>query len=260
MDQFYLILISGIFIGAIAGYLGSLMIIKRMGLVGDAFAHLAFPGVAIGLFYNFNIFWGALITVIIGAFLIWFLETKIKAPTEALTGLTFTASVAISLLFLPFSHEEIEEAFTGDVTKITFPDTVLAVVLSIFIFLIIRKIYSILILAEVSEDLAKIEGFNIKKYNLIYLACVALIVALEVKIVGGLLPVALIIIPALTARNLGKNLFQYSFGALTIGVVAIILGILLYKFSGYPAGLLIILTNTLIFLFSLIIKIAFKNY
>lgn len=254
MNQFILSLISAVFIGGTAAYLGSLMVTKKMGLVGDAFAHLAFPGVALGLFYHFNIFWGALITVILGAILIWLLEIKTKAPMEALTGLVFAVNVAAALLILPFSHKEIEEAFTGDITKIIFSDTILAIILSVVIFLVIKKIYQKIILSEISEDLAKVEGINVGKYNFIYLSCVALTVALAVKIVGGLLPVALIVIPALTARNFSKNLFQYSFSALILGAASSIFGIFLFKFTQFPAGLLIILIGAFFFLVSLIFK------
>jgi len=255
MNQFTLSLISAIFIGGTAGYLGSLMITKRMGLVGGPLGHLALPGVALALLYNFNVFYGALITIVIGGFLIWLLEIKTKAPIESLTGLVFTTGVALGFLILPFSEEkELEEALIGDITKISLSDTILTIILCTLIFLIIKITYSKLILSEISEDLAKTEGINIKKYNFIYLICTALIIALTVKIVGGLLPVALIVIPALTARIFSKNLLQYSLCTVFFGIISVILGLLLSKFYILPAGLLIILASTSIFLISLIFK------
>ncbi len=251
MNQFILGLISAVFIGGAAGYLGSLMITKRMGLVGDAFAHLAFPGVALALLFNFNVFWGALLSAILGGILVWLLELKTKASMESLTGLVFASGLSLGFLILPFSEEhELEEALVGDITKITLPDMILVIILCTLIFFLIRKIYSKLVLVEISEDLAKTEGIEVKKYNFIYLACIAIIVALTVKIVGGLLPVALIIIPSLTAKNLSKTSFQYSFGSLIFGAISAILGILLATVYNPPAGLLIILIGTLIFLLS----------
>lgn len=252
MNQFILSLISAIFIGGIAGYLGSLMVTKRMGLVGGPLGHLALPGVALALVYHFNVFYGALLTIIIGGILIWLLEIKTKAPMEALTGLVFASGVALGFLILPFSSEhQLEEALVGDITKIGLSDTLLAIILSGLIFLIIRGIYSKLVLAEISEDLARTEGINVKKYNFLYLASIGLIVALTVKLVGGLLPVALIVIPALTARNLSKSSSGYSFGALSFGVISAILGIFLSKLYSLPAGLLIILVSSLIFVISI---------
>jgi ABC-type Mn2+/Zn2+ transport system permease subunit len=255
MWQFFLSLISAIFIGGVAGYLGSLMIVKRMGLVGGPLGHLALPGVALALVYHFNVFYGALLTIILGGVFIWLLEMKTKSPMEALTGLVFAFGVALGFLILPFSDEhQLEEALIGDITKISFADAMLAIILSILIFLIIRRIYSKLVLSEVSEDLVKTEGVKVKKYNFIYLACIAIIVALTVKLVGGLLPVALMVTPALTARNLAKSSFQYSFGAFIFGVISAILGILLAKFYGLPAGLLIILVGAFIFVVSMFFK------
>lgn len=255
MNQFILSLISAVFIGGVAGYLGSLMITKRMGLVGGPLGHLALPGVALALVYHFNVFYGALLTIIVGGVLIWLLEIKTKAPLEALTGLVFAAGVALGFLILPFSEEhQLEEALVGDITKISFSDTLLAIILSTLIFLIIKNIYSKLVLAEISEDLAKTKGINVKKYNLLYLACVGLIVALTVKLVGGLLPVALIIIPALTARNLFKSSLGYSFGSLIFGIISAVLGIFLAQVYILPAGLLIILAGTLVFIVSMFFK------
>jgi len=251
-NQFILSLITAIFIGGIAGYLGSLMMTKRMALVGGPLGHLALPGAALALLYNFNIFWGALGTIVIGAVIIWFLEIKTKLPIEALTGLVFAGGVALSFLILPLSQAE--EALIGDISKIGVTDTILAVILGIIIFLIVKKIYSKMILAEVSEDLAKVEGINVKKYNLIYLISITLIVALEVKIVGGLLTVAMLVIPASASRNFSKTLSQYSLGSLIIGIISAVLGILFFKIFNLPAGPLVILTASLIFLISLIFK------
>jgi len=252
MSQFILSLITAIFIGGVAGYLGSLMITKRMALVGGPLGHLALPGAALGLLYGFNIFWGALGTIIIGAVIIWLLEIRTKLPMEALTGLVFAAGVALSFLILPVAQAE--EALIGDISKIGLIDTILAVILGTIVFLTIKKIYSKMILSGISEDLAKTERVNVRKYNLIYLASIALIVALEVKIVGGLLTVAMLVIPASAASNFSKNLSQYSLGALIIGIISAILGIWLFKLTGFSAGPLIILSSSFIFLISLIFK------
>ena len=40
--------------GIAAGYLGSLMVLEKMALVGDALSHVALPGLAIGILLNFE--------------------------------------------------------------------------------------------------------------------------------------------------------------------------------------------------------------
>ncbi|MCD6500948.1 metal ABC transporter permease [bacterium] len=250
--QFLYSLIVAVFIGGVAGYLGSLMITKRMALVGDALGHVALPGVALALIYGFNPSWGALLVLAVGIFLIWLFEIRTKLPMEALTGIVFTASVAIAFLFLPES--KVSTALIGDISQINFWDTLVSIVLCIITFLVLKKIFSKMILANLNENLAQVEGINTKKYNFIYLVCIAVIVALGIKVTGSLLMGALVITPAAAARNISRNLSQYSYGALIIGIISCILGVLLFKIIGLPAGPLVILTASIIFLISLFFK------
>ncbi|OQX51227.1 ABC transporter [candidate division CPR3 bacterium 4484_211] len=249
MNQFLLSLISGIFIGGAAGYLGSLMLSKRMALAAGPLGHLTLPGIALALIYGFDVSLGAFPCVILGIVLIWFLQIKTPLPMEALTAIVFSAGVAAAFLFLPIA--EAEEALVGDISKVSLGDAFLAVFLCLTVFFLVKRIYPQLILVNISEDLARSEGVDVKKYNLLFLFCVAVIVALGVKIVGGLLTAALVAIPAATSRNLSRNLFRYKYGSVFFGGVGCSTGIFLSRFLHLPAGPLIILSLTLFFLLSL---------
>jgi ABC-type Mn2+/Zn2+ transport system permease subunit len=251
-NQFILSLITGIFIGGISGFLGTLMLQKRMALVAGPLGHLALPGIALALLYGFNVSLGAFPFIILGIILIWLFELRTKLPMEVLTAVVFASGVAISFLFLPI--KQAEAALIGDISRVSFWEAVISVIFSIFLFFIVRKIFPKMTLINISEDLAKVEGIDVKKYNFLYLGCIAIIVALGVKLVGGLLTAALVAIPAATARNLSKNIKEYSFLALFLGIFSAVLGILFFKFFQFPAGPMIILTSAFFFLLSLIFK------
>ncbi len=248
--QFILSLLVGIFIGGVAGYLGSLMVSKRMALAGGALGHLTLPGIALALIYGFDVSLGALPLVVLGIILIWLFEIRTKLPMESLTAVVFASGVAVAFLVLP--SEKTVTALIGDISQVELYGALVSIILATIVFFIIRKIFSKMVLSGISEDLAKVQGINVKKYNFIFLASIAIVVALGVKVVGGLLTAALVAIPACTARNLSRNLFQYSYGALIIGVMSCIFGILLSRLTEFPAGPLIILTATFFFLISLI--------
>jgi len=231
-SQFFLSLISGIFIGGVAGYLGSLMLTKRMALVGDALGHVALPGMGLALLFGFNVSIGAFLFLLLGIFLIWLFEIKTSLPMEALVGIVFVASLAIGFLIVP--EPELLEALLGDISKVSFEMAITSVIFSLLIFFVIKRIYPKMILTNISEDLAKSEGIKVKKENFIYLLSIAAMVALGVKIVGSLLVGALVIIPAATARNLSKNLKGYSLGSLVLGILSCLFGSLLFKITGLP--------------------------
>jgi zinc transport system permease protein len=249
MSSLLLSLVSGMFIGGAAGYLGSLMLSRRMALVAGPLGHLTLPGIALALLWDFDISLGAFPFVILGVVVIWLLEMRTKLPMEALTALVFASGVAIAFLFLPI--EQAEAALVGDISKAGVGDTVFSVAACLAIMLAVKRTYPKLVLGNISEDLAASEGIDVKRYDLLYLFLIAVIVALGVKMVGGLLTAALVAIPPSAARNIGKSLRQYTLGAMAIGVGSAVLGIVLSRVTGFPAGPLIILVSTVIFLLTL---------
>jgi zinc transport system permease protein len=250
--DFIFALIIGLFLGGSAGYLGTLMLSQRMALVAGPLGHLTLPGIALALIFQFDVSLGAFPFVILGIFFIWLFEMNTKLPMEALTAIVFSTGVAITFLFLP--EEKTVPALIGDISQIGLAAALSSVVLSLLVFFITQKIYSSMILAGISEDLAKAQRINMKKYHLVYLLCIALIVALVVRIVGGLMTAALVAIPACTARNVSRNLSQYSYGGIFFGSLSCVAGMAAFRFTGLPIGPLIVLASTFFFLISLFFK------
>jgi ABC-type Mn2+/Zn2+ transport system permease subunit len=190
--------------------------------------------------------------VILGIFFIWLFEMNTKLPMEALTAIVFATGVAITFLFLP--EEKTVPALIGDISQTHLYATLLSVGLSLLVLLLTKKIYFSMILAGISEDLARTQRINIKKYNFLYLLCIALTVSLGVRIVGGLMTAALVAIPACAARNVSTNLIQYSYSGFFFGSLSCILGMVVFQFTNLPIGPLIVITSTCFFLISLFFK------
>lgn len=244
-NQLVLSLISGVFIAGSAAYLGTLMLSKKMAVVAGPLGHLALPGAALALVYGFSISLGAFPFVVVGILLIWLLEIRTKLQMEALTAIVFATGVAAAFLFLPI--DKAEAALIGDISRVGIHATVASVILGTMVFVAVKRCYPEIMLISIHEDLAKTEGINVKLYNLIYLSAIAIIVALGVDLVGGLMTAALVAIPAAAARNVSKTLAQYALASGAFGILSAIIGILSSAFSGFPAGPLVILTSAAIF-------------
>jgi len=111
-----------------------------------------------------------------------------------------------------------------------------------------------LVLAGISSDLACMEGYNVSRLTLVYLVCIALVVAMGVRIVGGLMTAALVSIPACTSNNISKNLSRYCYASTLFGILSCIIGMSISLIVEIPAGPLIIITSSLFFLISLVFK------
>jgi ABC-type Mn2+/Zn2+ transport system permease subunit len=251
-QKIFLAILMTASIGAAAGYLGTLMLSKRMSLVGGPLGHLTLPGITLALLWGIDVSIGAFAMLVLAISLIWVFEKRTKLPLETLTAVIFSSSVAIAFLFLP--QDEIEIALIGDISQLNFLTTLVSVILSALAFIVVHKIYKKMVFIAISEDLAKSEKVNVDKYNLIYLFIVALVIGLGIRIVGSLLTAAIVSIPAATSRNLAKNMKQYAYGGAIAGGLAGFLGIIIYQLFSVPAGPSVIITSASFFLLSAVFK------
>ena len=84
----------------------------------------------------------------------------------------------------------------GDVSKITLTDTIITVLVSVFVIFVTRRIYDKLVVSMISKELAVASRIKVERINLIYLLLVATIVAVGIKEVGTPLVGAVVIVPA----------------------------------------------------------------
>lgn len=253
MDNSLLLqLITGSVIGLGAGYVGSFMVLRRMSLVGDALSHVALPGIAIALLFNFNPFFGAFAALFIAIAGIWFLERKTELPSETLVGIFFTLSLALGLLLTP--EPELLEAIFGNIDQITTADIAITFIAVTGIILIMRKISGNLMLGIISKELAQALKIPVNKLNFIFLFLVAVVVALGLKVVGTLLMGSLVIIPAAAAKNASVNLSQYTRLSVLFGALSAAGGLLAAGYLGITPGPTIVLAAGAIFLGTLVFK------
>ena len=251
-------LFLSIFVGVSAGYLGSLMVLEKMALVGDALSHVALPGLAIGVAFHFNPFIGAFVFLFISAALIWHLQRVTKISFEALVGAMFTLALAIGIILFP-DLDALEAALFGDISQVTMVDALVASLVCVLAIVLTRTIYNRLMLAMISEDLAISKGINVARTNLLYLFLVSVVVAIGIQIVGTLLVGFLVIVPAIAAKNLSSDMHRYSLLSAVFGVVAAFSGVLLWGASSFPfPGPMVVFVGIIIFVITVVINWRMK--
>ncbi len=257
LETLILSLLIGIFVGLSAGYLGSLMVLENMALVGDALSHVALPGLAIGIIFNFEPLIGAFAFLFVSAVIIWHLQRVTKISFEALVGAMFTLALALGIVLIN-DLEALEEALLGDITQVTLAHAIAAIAISIAAILFTKIIYRKLVLAMISEDLAVSKGINVSRTNLLYLFLVSLVVAMGIQIVGTLLVGFLVIVPAIAAKNLSANTRRYSLCSALFGLIAAVSGVLLASYLGMQPGPIVVFSGVTIFAISVVINWRLK--
>ncbi len=218
-----------IFVGIAAGYLGSLMVLEKMALVGDALSHVALPGLAIGITLHFEPLLGAFAFLFISAVVIWQIQRVTKISFEALVGAMFTLALAIGILLYGNNLDALEAAFFGDISQVTLISAGVAIAVCIGAVLATKLIYNRLVLTMISEDLAIAKGIKVAQINLLYLFLVSVVVAISIQIVGTLLVGFLVIVPAIAAKNLSTYMKRYSMLSTVFGAVSGFVGVVLWQ-------------------------------
>ncbi len=251
MNLFALTVLSGIFVAAASGLVGSFLILRRMALMSDAMSHVALPGIAVGVLLRFNPLLGGLAFLFLGVLLIWLIETKTKLAAESVTGVMFVTALAIGALLIP--QQDLLEAFFGSVEKITATQllfqTLIAVGIIAFILVFMKK----LTLFSIAPDLATSIKLSPVKLELVLLTLIALTITIGISFVGILLMSAIAIMPAAAARNLARSFTQFIALSVTLAAVSLTAGLVIGFF--YPSlnpGVVTVLASSLLFLISLI--------
>ena len=247
-------LVVGISVGLAAGYLGSIMVLEKMALVGDALSHVALPGLALGILFNFNPLVGGFVFLFVSAVLIWHLGRVTKLSFETLVGATFTLALAIGILLFGDNLDALEEALFGDITKVGITEAVVAVAISVAVISLTRLIYRKIVLGLISEELAISKGISIARNNLLYLLLVSLTVAMGIQITGTLLVGFLVVTPAAAAKIISANLSKYLLLSSIFGAISAISGILLSSYFNILPGPLVVISGITIFVVIMVIR------
>lgn len=252
MDTEMQTLIAASLIAASGSMLGSLALLRRMALVGDALSHIALPGVALGILFNFNVFFGALAFLIFGTVVIWAVEHKTKLPVDTLVGVMFALALAVGALLTP--KEDILDALFGDIIGIGRLDFWAASIISVAIIFLLLKFYKKFTLSLISPDLSLAAGFRPHALEFTFLMIFALAVAVGIKFTGALLMGSLIIIPAATSRNIARSMNQYLWLSAVLGVLGAVFGVFISKLYGFSPGPAFVLFAGALFFISIFFR------
>ena len=256
-------LFAGLGIALLAGPLGCLLVWRKMAYFGDSLAHSALLGIALGVVYSFSQEIGIIIVCTAFAVLLLFLQYRGKLATDTLLGILAHAALSLGMIVLSVLDTpqlDIHSYLFGDILTVQSSDLLWIYCSVLAIMLVVRLNWSQLVLVVMSEDLARAEGIKVLVMNTLFMAMMTVVVAVSLQIVGILLITSLLLIPSAAAREWSKTPNQMVFLATSIGMLAVIGGILASLYYDIPTGPSIVATATLGFVLLLISSIVTKSY
>lgn len=247
--------LAGIGLATIAGPLGSFVLWRRMAFFGDALAHSALLGVALGFLLHVDINLGIVAMCLAFALGLSALLARARlAPDTLLSICAFTALSAglVALSFLETVRVDLVGYLFGDILAVGRGDLLWIWGGAAVALAGLAALWRPLLAATVHEDLAAVEGTDVKSVRLAFVLLLALVVAVATKIVGALLVTALLVMPAASARRFARSPETMALVAACIGAMAVAAGLFASVAFDTPSGPSVVLAAAFIFVLSLL--------
>lgn len=240
MDDFLIrSLLAGIGVALLAGPMGSFVVWRKMAFFGDALAHSALLGVALGVMFNTGHIIGIMLFAIVFSVLVAWLQYQHTYSTDTILGIVAHSSLALGIIVLTVVFPYVVDLmalFVGDILAVTKHDLlwIYGCVVAGYMFLLFY--WRPLLLLTLNEDVAKVEGVNVGVVRLAFMLLMSLMVAIAVKVVGILLITALLVIPAATVRVFSRTPEQMALFATLTAAFAVVVGVFVADYLDAPVS------------------------
>lgn len=218
--------LTAVVIGIVSGVVGSLIILRGLSLMGDAISHAVMPGIAISFFFGANIFLGALISGLLAAAGIGFVNANTRLKRDTSIGIIFTAFLAAGVILLARTESSVslQAILFGDVLATSPADMWQSIIIAIAIILLVVLFYKQLQITTMDAEIAKAYGFPTRAINYGVLIALAVVTVSAVQTVGVILVVAMLVTPAATAFLMSKKFSTMMWLAALFGMISSIAG------------------------------------
>lgn len=249
--------LSAIAISIMCSIVGLFLVLKRHSLFGDALAHVAFGGIALGLFTGVYPILTAYVVAILSAVGVNKLRESTKIPPDSSIAVLLTSGLAIGVILISISGGFTLDLFSflfGNILLVSNEDLIMILITDAIVVPIIYVLYKRLMLIVFDENQAKVSGLNVTWINTLFIVLASITIIASIRLVGVLLISSLIVIPNITALLLGKGFKKTVFISCAISVFSVVFGIVAsYYVNLVPSGT-IVLTMVSMFIVTIIVK------
>ncbi len=251
MDDFFIrALLGGFGVALAAGPLGTFVVWRRMAYFGDTLAHSGLLGVVLGLVLNVDPQLGVVATCLLVALVLVLLQRQRRLAADTLLGILAHATLSLGLVALAFMETvrvDLVGYLFGDILAINVTDLYWIWGGALLALGALAWLWRPLLAATVHEELAQVEGVPTLPIRLAFMALIAMVIAVAMKVVGILLITSLLIIPAAAARRFARSPEGMAILASGFGCAAVGSGLWASLRWNTPAGPSVVVAATALF-------------
>ncbi|PDM26695.1 hypothetical protein CP083_02450 [Candidatus Bathyarchaeota archaeon B24-2] len=250
-------LMAGLLASLACGIIGALVVVKRISLVSGGISHAAFGGVGLGYLLDFDPLLGALFFALASSLGMGLMRGRTKVSEDSAIGILWVTGMSLGVLFIGLRAGYTPDLFSylfGSILTVSRLDLAIMFVLDMVILLVVFTFYKELLALSFDEEFATVRGVPTRYVYLTLLSMVALTVVVLIRIVGVVLVIAMLTIPATIAWQFSHKLLRIMFGSTVLSVVFTTSGLWLSYVFNSASGATIVLVSVAAFILSSTLK------
>ena len=240
-------LLAGVLASIACGIIGTYVVVRRMVSVSGGISHAAFGGVGLGYYLGIDPLLGATVFTVATALGMGVLEIRARQQMDTIIGAVWAAGMALGILFVYLTPGFAPDLFSylfGNILLVPRGDILLMAVLVAIIVAIVGLFYLEFQAVTFDPDYARVMNLPVERLSLLLLVLVALTVVMLIRVVGIILVIALLTIPAAISRLYTGRVWSMMLLAIGLGALFTLIGIGLSYVLNVPSGATIILVST----------------
>ena len=235
---------AGILASLGCGIVGTYVVVKRIGFMAGGIAHAVLGGMGAAIFFGLNPVGGALAAAILAALLIGWISLRWHQHEDTLIGAVWAVGMAVGIIFIsrtPGYTSDLMSYLFGNILMVPREDLIFMATMDAVIILIVALFYKQFLAIAFDEEYTRLQGVPVDALYLLLLCMVAVTVVLLIQVVGLILVIALLVLPAAIASQHVGSLGRIMVLATLLGILFTGGGMALSYGPNLPAGATIIL-------------------
>jgi zinc transport system permease protein len=247
-----------------SGIIGSYVVVRRIASIAGCISHTVLGGMGVSLWLQrtLHIEWmhpmlGAFVAAILSALLLGWIQLKFRQREDSLIAAIWSTGMAIGVIFIsltPGSTSELMNFLFGNILWVSFSDLLSLAALDLLVLVLVLIYYRPLLALCFDEEQAKLQKVRVQSLYFLLLCLIALSIVLLIQIIGTVLVLALLTIPATISSLLCQRLGPMMVIACLLSGIFSLIGLeLAYDFN-WPPGATIALTAATTYALILLVK------
>lgn len=249
--------IASVLAGICCGIIGTYIVTRRLVFLSGGITHSSFGGIGIAYYLGINPLIGAALFAVASAFGIELFAGNNKVREDSTIGILWSFGMAIGIVFVfltPGYAPNLMSFLFGNILLVTQSNIISLAIFNIVLIAAMTLLYRPIIYTACDRNYAKTQGLPVRAISLLMLILVSLSIVLNIRVVGIVLLVSLLTIPAVVANLLTKNYLKMTILSTIIAIIGTLMGLYVSYALDIPAGASTVVLLAMLFFVVRLIK------